>query len=696
MIRSLRSYVHKIVAIMFLLTLMVAGGAFWDIWRSTSDRYDQGVINHLNYVYLYLDKQLCSYRNIVHFWGMQGFSEEGKRFIMSFPASMGLIRCDQNGVVLWSNLPYAHEGMTVPIKLTSGGWALSSILGDVSSPGLVVAVPIPSGWILAEINAMQFLSTIRLTSDPYDSMVLTSSDGVVLYSWGEASTWPVGSSLPLALVKERHLWSDVSVGRVRSFSRPLLGGLSLVSFYNRSEILIYSARRAFWGAVMMFLGSGLILIIFWRSFSMVTKSFLRWAQFLSNASRKLRSNKSSLELFEDLNALERELETIKPFFMEGQSLGFAFKELIHTIEVQEESLTALLEEALAMEENQRETTNQLELAMGQLENILGLSIGVTDGNSLKAMVDTLTHNLKKTFKCSYAGLVALRGRVPYVWGESDYCISAASMDIVSTIPVDPVFSEDYIIVPVFFMERSIGYVVIEGCVDYTGEMVSDVLHRFALTLGVLLHANELLSEVRSSFHYFALRMQAITELYHDETGAHIERVGAYSAFVAQKLGYPEGYVEDIKIYSQLHDIGKMKVDESIILKPGKLNAEEIREIQKHSLYGAELIGKSDWLSMARDICMYHHERWDGSGYPSGLSGTDIPLAARIVSICDIYDALRGERSYKKAFSHELAAHIILEGDGRVMPTHFDPSILEIFRDNQGVFSEMYESMGLNL
>ena len=695
MIKPLRSYIHKIIVIISLVTLVIVGVTFWDIWRATSERYDDRVLYHLDHVSLYLDRQLHNYRRNIQFWGMEGLSDEGRRFIMSLPVSRGFLRCDRSGVITWSNLSYAHEGMTVPRYLIKGRWVLSSMLGDMSSPGLVVSVPIPSGWMIAEIDAAQLLSTIRLSNDSFDSMVLASTDGVVLYSWGDAPIWPVGTSLPLKLVRQRRLWSDVSAGRIRSFSRPLQGGLSIVAFYNRNEIVAYSAKRALWGAAMMLLGSVLALAIFWRSFRMVTKSFVKWAQFLSDASQKLRKTSSSLELFEDLSALEVEVGQIKPSFQEGQNLGDAFKDLIHTIEIQEESLAVLLEETLAMEKNQKETSSQLDLAMGQLENVLSLVRGVTHGNNLKGIADILTHNLKKTFKCSYAGLVALREGEPYIWGESDHCMSDASMDMVKEIPEVPAFSGDNVIFPVSFMERSIGCVVIEGCFEYSGENVSDVLLRFALTLGVLLHANELLSEVRSSFHYFALRMQAITELYHDETGAHIARVGAYSAFIAQKLGLSEGYVEDVRIYSQLHDIGKIKVDRSMLVKPGKLNSYERAEVQKHSVYGAELIGKSDWLKMARDICMYHHERWNGSGYPSGLKGTEIPVAARIVSLCDVYDALRGERSYKGAFSHEVASRIILEGDGRVMPTYFDPNVLEIFRDNHGVFNEIYESMRLN-
>jgi putative two-component system response regulator len=112
----------------------------------------------------------------------------------------------------------------------------------------------------------------------------------------------------------------------------------------------------------------------------------------------------------------------------------------------------------------------------------------------------------------------------------------------------------------------------------------------------------------------------------------------------------------------------------------------------HTLIGANILGKSKspYLRMGAEIALNHHERWDGSGYPNGIQANDIPLSARIMYLCDIYDALRSKRPYKPAFNHEKAADIILHGDGRTQPEHFDPAIFAAFKQNQLLFRDIYE------
>jgi putative two-component system response regulator len=133
--------------------------------------------------------------------------------------------------------------------------------------------------------------------------------------------------------------------------------------------------------------------------------------------------------------------------------------------------------------------------------------------------------------------------------------------------------------------------------------------------------------------------------------------------------------------SQLHDVGKIAISDSILLKPGRLTPEEFDEMKKHTTFGVSIIQKimdsaseSDFLQHAEIFAGTHHEKWDGSGYPAGLSGEDIPLQGRLMAIADVYDALTSDRPYKKAFSHEEAAQIILEGKG----SHFDPILTDVF------------------
>jgi putative two-component system response regulator len=133
--------------------------------------------------------------------------------------------------------------------------------------------------------------------------------------------------------------------------------------------------------------------------------------------------------------------------------------------------------------------------------------------------------------------------------------------------------------------------------------------------------------------------------------------------------------------SQLHDVGKIAIRDSVLKKPGKLTTEEFAEMKKHVLFGVGFIerledGEEDsrFLQYAKIFAAFHHEKWDGTGYPHGLSGRSIPLLGRMMAVVDVYDALTSERPYKKAFSHEEATEIIAEGRG----THFDPALVDLF------------------
>lgn len=199
-------------------------------------------------------------------------------------------------------------------------------------------------------------------------------------------------------------------------------------------------------------------------------------------------------------------------------------------------------------------------------------------------------------------------------------------------------------------------------------------------------------DVEEAFVYTMDALARAAEGKDDVTGHHIKRVNSFSRLIAEALDLEEQFINDIEIAAQMHDVGKINIPESILNKPGRLTDEEFDIIKNHTVYGEDIIGKNKHLILASKIARSHHEKYDGSGYPDGLKGEDIPLEARIVSIADIYDALRSPRSYKPGFTHEESYDIIVNGDGRVEPSHFDPKVLSAFIQVHEDFRQVYDTL----
>lgn len=242
-----------------------------------------------------------------------------------------------------------------------------------------------------------------------------------------------------------------------------------------------------------------------------------------------------------------------------------------------------------------------------------------------------------------------------------------------------------------FASFAVGNLIILG-INYKNIVTSyDITIIKALTINIDLieTIRHQVKDLENAFEYTTNALARATDANDDLTGKHIKRVNSFAKKIAQELGLTENFTEEIYNAAQMHDVGKIYVDKAILSKPGKLTYEEFEEMKKHTIYGEKIIGDSKYLKMSAEIARSHHERYDGSGYPDGKVGEDIPLSARIVCLADIYDALRSARPYKRAFSHEEAYKIIVEGDGRVMPYHIDPRVLEVFKKTQKEFDRIY-------
>lgn len=224
------------------------------------------------------------------------------------------------------------------------------------------------------------------------------------------------------------------------------------------------------------------------------------------------------------------------------------------------------------------------------------------------------------------------------------------------------------------------------------EMANRQLQVYAEDLKSALMAERQQSrELERSYHDTVLRLLSATRCRDHETGEHVVRIAHYARRLALCTGWSVPDAELLFEASPMHDVGKIGVPDSVLLKPGPLDAEEWKLLKRHCEIGAELLSgsRSPLIERARQIALTHHERWDGTGYPYGLKGLAIPLAGRIVMLVDQYDALRNKRPYKPALTHAETCLVMLQGDGRTLPQHFDPLLLAAFHDIHEDFRQIY-------
>lgn len=615
------------------------------------------------------------------------------------------------------------NGLELPNDILTPEWTATDLL-DAYGRNLLARV--------TKIGGLRVFAAISPDMRDFEELagqtflpIIFDSQGHILWLGGENIGSPLRDHLRArGFVAQKKvpngkwtIYPSLQGSRVIVRQVPIAYGLWLTAVYPLNDLLVPALFDALRQSSIALL-SLMLIALFWFFWQRgVYASIASIASLADEMRTRLTEigGKDVQAASEALSTLASRFSGMKPTFIREVDVFMQdLYSLFHVISRQQEEIAAFNEETEAMNQELEEANNQLMMRQSVWERTLDVSRIVAGDEDIQNGIRVTLSAIREDIGAFGVLVASVENDVFRLVASSGYDddpldfetrksdITAAQSiekgealwvsDVSTTPSAHPAHPKvrSEILVPLFQAGEE------EGVLEIAFETptredayLMETLTPVAAYLGGLIHNEKMRREVKNSYGYLAEKLQFVTSIYHDETAAHISRIGEYCRLLAWAVGRDVTEQEDIALFARLHDIGKLKVPTEILSKPGPLTADEFDVIVNHPSWGAEIIGDASWLSMARNICMTHHEKWDGSGYPLGLKGDEIPWEGQITALADIYDALRSYRTYKPPLTHERVVEIITKGDGRVRPEHFSPELLEAFRIVEERFPDIF-------
>ena len=714
---SIRGFFSIMIAVFLLVVLAQAGISMYFHIAGRLDAAKDRAETFQKTVALLLRKQVEAAEEIIR------TVSSGKSPMQDAGGSILLIALMDGNTIQLSIKGWLPNGLELPQDILTAEWTATDLL-DAYGRNLLSRVTKIRGLRVFAAISPDMRDFEELTDQTF-LPVIFDAQGHILWMGGENNGSPLRDHLRArGFVAQKKIptgkWTiypSHQGSRVIMRQTPIAYGLSLSVIYPLKDLLVPAVLGALRQSSIALL-SLLLIVLFWF--------FWRRGIYASIASIASIADEMRTRLTElggkDVQAASEALSTLasrfadtkRTFIREVDVFMQDLYSLFHVISRQQEEIAAFNEETEAMNQELEEANNQLLLRQSVWERTLDISrIFAGNEDILNGIRSTLSA-IREDIGAFGVLVSAVEKDIFRLMASSGYDnnlsgFSVPNKGIVASQSIElrrPIWVTDVsknptarpvhpkvkceLLIPLFQAGEEEGVLEIAfDCVKPEDPFLIETLTPVAAYLGGLIHGEKMRREVKGSYGYLAEKLQFVTSIYHDETAAHISRIGEYCRLLAWALGRDVTEQEDIALFARLHDIGKLKVPTEILSKPGPLTPDEFRVIINHPSWGAEIIGDASWLSMARNICMTHHEKWDGSGYPLGLKGDEIPWEGQITAIADIYDALRSYRTYKPPLSHERVVEIITKGDGRVRPEHFSPELLEAFRIVEERFPDIF-------